>query len=44
MHHTPPASKVRTVTGHQPEGIRLTQWTGTSILVSWSTGSELPCS
>ena len=30
--------QVRTVTGFQPEGIHLTQWTQNSVLVSWQTG------
>ncbi|EFN59723.1 hypothetical protein CHLNCDRAFT_133298 [Chlorella variabilis] len=32
---------VRTVTGFQPEGIHLTQWTQNSVLVSWQTGEPL---
>ncbi|PRW44351.1 purple acid phosphatase 23 isoform X1 [Chlorella sorokiniana] len=32
---------VRTVTGFQPEGIHLTQWTSDQMLVSWQTGEPL---
>lgn len=35
------AAQVRTVTGFQPEGIHLTQWTPDQMLVSWQTGGEL---
>ncbi|KAL4420451.1 hypothetical protein ABPG75_010107 [Micractinium tetrahymenae] len=31
----------RTVEGFEPEGIHLTQWTATSVLVSWQTGAPL---
>lgn len=35
-------AQVRTVTGFQPEGIHLTQWTSDQMLVSWQTGGEVP--
>ncbi|EFN56155.1 hypothetical protein CHLNCDRAFT_144837 [Chlorella variabilis] len=35
---SPVAVAARTVTGFQPEGVHLTQWTASSILVSWQTG------
>ncbi|PSC76955.1 purple acid phosphatase 15 isoform X2 [Micractinium conductrix] len=31
----------RTVSGFQPEGVHLTQWTTDSVLVSWQTGEPL---
>ena len=33
--------QVRTVTGFQPEGVHLAQWSSNSLLVSWQTGEPL---
>ena len=33
-----PPLQARTVSGFQPEGVHLTQWTTDSVLVSWQTG------
>lgn len=34
----PSLPQARAVTGFQPEGVHLTQWTADSVLVSWQTG------
>jgi hypothetical protein len=38
--HLAACMQARTVHGFEPEGIHITQWTHSSVLVSWQTGRE----